>query len=128
MGTEAANHEPNDAGECIPRETAELRAALEAAQADLERVAAHRDALKLAVVEQSNKNHKLKQERDEAKLHYQQLRRLYTEQQSMILRMADRLNECARSRRHAERLAGMVAPSGAARVVRVAGITIGSVS
>jgi SMC interacting uncharacterized protein involved in chromosome segregation len=128
MGTDAENHEPNNPGKRVPSEIERLRAELQATREDLECVAAHRDALKLALVEQGHQNHELKKERNEAWARNRQLRRLCVEHQSMIGQLMERLGACIHLQKQAERLAGMVAPSDAKRIVRIPGITIGGAS
>jgi len=114
-----------------PKNTSELeaaRVALQATQADLERVAEHRDALKSALADQLRQSQRLFRERNEAQLRYRQLAEVCIGQQSLIARLFDQLGACIRSLRHAEHLAGIGLPGAAPRIVRIPGITVRSVS
>lgn len=124
----ATNHEPNHAGQSMPSELETLRTALQATQADLERVAEHRDALRSALADQFNHSQRILRERNEAQLRCRELGDICLGQQSLIVRLFDQLGACIRSLRHAEHLAGIGLPGAAPRIVRIPGITVRVVS
>jgi chromosome segregation ATPase len=124
----ATNHEPNNAGEIMPSDLEKLRIALHATQADLERVAEQRDALRRALADQLNHGQRILRERNEAQLRCRELADVCLGQQSLIVRLFDQLGACIRSLRHAEHLAGIGLPGSAPRILRVPGITVRLVS